>query len=274
MSNHAVAMCGNRLRGRAAFTLIEVLVVVAIIALLVAILLPSLKAARDQARRTSCGSNLHQVGVALTSYVNDFRGQLPAMYRTTTAFTTYYMRSGNVNGGAVNLGLLANRRYAMEPLIYYCPGQDTYRSASLLYDGPDNPWISEARFSALPVAQRSGIRLRSSFPARLIEVGDSGQVGGAPRYEPLPAGKLGGWLHRKYYNKVVYSDFTGVRDWKGGGIEEGFVSAPHDYKGVNRLFGDTSVRWARIAVLERIRPISDVAPTPVEMLLYYRELDR
>lgn len=56
---------GRRRRG---FTLIEVLVVVAIIALLVAILLPSLNKARRQARVVVCSSQLHQIGVAAMTY--------------------------------------------------------------------------------------------------------------------------------------------------------------------------------------------------------------
>jgi prepilin-type N-terminal cleavage/methylation domain-containing protein/prepilin-type processing-associated H-X9-DG protein len=53
---------------RRAFTLIEILVVVAIIALLTAILLPSLARAREMGRRSSCLSNLHQIGLASLNY--------------------------------------------------------------------------------------------------------------------------------------------------------------------------------------------------------------
>jgi len=53
---------------RSAFTLIEILVVVAIIALLVAILLPSLENARESARRATCGSNQRQLATAATAY--------------------------------------------------------------------------------------------------------------------------------------------------------------------------------------------------------------
>lgn len=58
----------RRCATRAGFTLIEVLVVVAIIALLTAILLPSLKRARGQAQATVCASNLHQLGLGLALY--------------------------------------------------------------------------------------------------------------------------------------------------------------------------------------------------------------
>ena len=60
-----------------AFTLIELLVVVAIIALLVAILLPSLSAARGEAERIVCMSNLKQFAYAFVYYCSDNDGQMP-----------------------------------------------------------------------------------------------------------------------------------------------------------------------------------------------------
>lgn len=71
---------------KSGFTLIEVLVVVAIIALLVAILLPSLVAARRQAKEMVCKSNLHQIGVASGGYANSHkRGTFPDWWAVGTA---------------------------------------------------------------------------------------------------------------------------------------------------------------------------------------------
>ena len=58
-------------QSRPAFTLIELLVVVAIIALLISILLPSLKEAREQARAAVCQSNLHQLMIGFVTYSED-----------------------------------------------------------------------------------------------------------------------------------------------------------------------------------------------------------
>jgi len=59
------------------FTMVELLVVVAIIGTLIAILLPTLGTARDAARRLQCLSNLHQIGIATVSYTVDNKGSYP-----------------------------------------------------------------------------------------------------------------------------------------------------------------------------------------------------
>jgi len=67
-------------RRRAAFTLVELLVVIGIIAVLIALLLPALKKARMSAYVVQCASNQRQIGMAMLCYANDFSGWLPLNY--------------------------------------------------------------------------------------------------------------------------------------------------------------------------------------------------
>ena len=70
----------HRSNKKSAFTLIELLVVIAIIAILAAILFPVFARARENARRSSCSSNMKQIGLGLLQYNQDYDEKMPARY--------------------------------------------------------------------------------------------------------------------------------------------------------------------------------------------------
>src|SRR5690242_17634176 len=76
-SSMPVSLISHGRRTARGFTLVELLVVIAIIAVLAAMLLPALSKAKEQGRKASCINNLHQVGLAIPMYAEDFDGVLP-----------------------------------------------------------------------------------------------------------------------------------------------------------------------------------------------------
>ena len=101
-----------------AFTLIELLVVISIIAVLISILLPSLKMAKRQAMVLRCMSNLKQIGVGLGNYVVDSNGQYP----TPSAISPNIIYTQEAGLNAIDnrpaLHEIAGSRSAE---LYFCP---------------------------------------------------------------------------------------------------------------------------------------------------------
>jgi prepilin-type N-terminal cleavage/methylation domain-containing protein/prepilin-type processing-associated H-X9-DG protein len=92
------------------FTLIELLVVIAVIGLLMAILLPSLNAARETADRVACSSNLRSLGLAFSIYVGDFEYSFPSYNR---------LLPGGWNEGKQTIGGSQRRRIDQSLLAPY-----------------------------------------------------------------------------------------------------------------------------------------------------------
>jgi len=102
-------------RSRRGFTLIEILVVVAIVGLLISILMPSLSKAREQARITACLANLHDTGMAVIQYTVQYDPYYPLV--PYMGSTIYYDNPGADD----NLFVLWYKKMVPVPTTFNCP---------------------------------------------------------------------------------------------------------------------------------------------------------
>ena len=139
------------------FTLVELLVVIAIIGVLVALLLPSVQAARESARRTQCSNNLKQIGLGFQNFTDSWHFLPP--YRIKDRYATWavlilpYVEQQAVFNQWDIMDEYYNQKAAVvqsQVSNYYCPSRR-------------KPMLSR---TAPPKASRTGMATTAILPAR------------------------------------------------------------------------------------------------------------
>jgi prepilin-type N-terminal cleavage/methylation domain-containing protein len=115
---------------RRAFTLVELLVVIGIIAVMVAILLPAVMNAREHARRVRCAANLHNIAAAVRVYAEESRGRLPV--HATGYIPFLWLVPTETRDALLKVGVARQN--------WYCPSRDLSDDDGLwklsgVYDG-------------------------------------------------------------------------------------------------------------------------------------------
>lgn len=145
-----------------AFTLIELLVVISLIALLIFILIPSLRSAKENTQRIICANNLRSNGQAIHAFAFDRNGQLPKpsykpgaddvwecyiAYQIDRSLFTSAAALDHVIGGPYNLARLYKQKLIEKPEVFYCPSNTirklTVSGVSFSYDAyhdEEHPW--------------------------------------------------------------------------------------------------------------------------------------
>ena len=175
-------------RSAGGFTLVELLVVIAIIGILIALLLPAVQAAREAGRRTSCGNNLRQIGIAIHQYHEHFSCFPPGAVNfgsccSTESYTSWpisilpYIEQGGLAAkyvhGATNESP-ENQAVRETPVkLYACPSEPSIKVLGEPESGPANDF----NINYMPGSYR-GVGGRSD--------GVTGWWDNYPQYKNLP----------------------------------------------------------------------------------------
>jgi type II secretory pathway pseudopilin PulG len=199
-----------------AFTLVELLVVIGIIALLISILLPALGRARDQAQRVRCLSNMKQLHLAFFEYAARNKDQVPLGYTNGFRQMNYMLYNGGSNTFQL-YGVLWNAGIVKSPELFFCQIRSDDSNS---FRTDRNPW---------PPGATAGVTTRSSYSLRpVIDWGFNGYPNGAwPKLSKLR-------------NKALFADCAS--DWDD-------LLASHK-TGLNAVYSDGHGVWIPRKVID------------------------
>jgi prepilin-type N-terminal cleavage/methylation domain-containing protein/prepilin-type processing-associated H-X9-DG protein len=221
------------------FTLIELLVVIAIIAILAAILFPVFAQARESARKSSCLSNMKQLGTALMMYAQDYDGTLmQTSWEKSPSFNFQVHWSYILQPYVKNVAIFAcpsdpNPVTPNSPLDLQAPRFSYINNYNVM---PAHDWlpVSEAVFEApasLIVLTERRDKLNSGFVI--------GQWKGTDAFVP-------GQPQTANYRKTTPQDcYTGIAS-ANDGIELARIRWERHTGGANYTFFDGHARWLRL----------------------------
>lgn len=212
---------------RGAFTLVELLVVIGIIAILIAILLPALSKARESAKRTACLSNLRQFNITLRLYANTYRDYVPTGYHVGQKQLNYLIVQNFTFGSwrcyFTHLGVLYQANLMRTPAPFYCPSETspTFQlnggggGTAIVFNNPWPPLTYDPGISAntrmgygtrptvdWPQPSGSGL-LPTRFPTRMDRLNDLKNI--AIASDPISNHLFVNMRHKNGVN-VAYSD--------------------------------------------------------------------
>ncbi len=190
-SNRSVASRG--------FTLAELLVVIGIIAVLIALLMPALTTAREEAKRVQCLSNLRQMLIAVNIYADKFKGSYPPAYwfsssGATTIETDWDFTTTTIGANVTNTPGLLWEAVGDLP-VQQCPSfEGNSNTAGNFYTGYNynTSTIGHGQFETIPNPAKLTDVTR---PSDCVLFGDGQYVAGADKFmrSPLPADDTGFW---------------------------------------------------------------------------------